>query len=160
MAHESGLYPSLLILRPQPLTQGLAQGRHEKTAVQWMRTCRRKAAYRLPRLTGFTFSGSSDPGKIPSARFSQLSSSPENISHWEHGEGSGLLTLPCDGTQVQDPGLVYDAPTAESGLRAGLQREGDKETFPQERLDEALPWKPGCPLCKSNLLPWAGTWGW
>ena len=122
-----------------------------------MRTCRRKAAYSLPRLTGFTCSSSSDPRKIPSARFSHLTSSPENISHQEHGEGSGILTLPCDGTQVQDTGLVYDAPTAESGLRAGLQGDGDKETFPQERLNEALPWGAGCTLHKSNLLPQAGT---
>ena len=36
-------------------------------------------------------------------------------------------------------GLVYDAPTAESGLGAGLQGEGDKEAFPQGRLNVALP---------------------
>lgn len=42
---------------------------------------------------------------------------------------AAALTFPYDGAQVQDVGLVCDAPTAESGPRAGLQGQGDKETL-------------------------------
>lgn len=54
-------------------------------------------------------------------------------------------------------GLVYEAPPAESGLGAGLQGEGDKETFPQGRQNVALPGGVGYTLHRSNLLPQAGT---
>lgn len=64
------------------------------------------------------------------ARFCHPFSSPETIPHQKPGGGSGSLTFSCDGTQVQDVGLVYDAPTAESGPGAGLQEEGNKESFP------------------------------
>lgn len=49
---------------------------------------------------------------------------PPHLPEWGRG---GPLTLPHDGTQVQDAALVDAGPTARSGPGAGLQGEGGSE---------------------------------
>lgn len=68
------------------------------------------------------------------------------------------LTLPCDGTQVQDTGLIYGVPTSKFSTRAGLQRKGDTENH--SRVERKVEYDPGMrsgqPAQKSIFLPHAG----
>lgn len=64
------------------------------------------------------------PSETPSTWFRLPSTSP---GMWGRGDP---LTLPHDGTQVQDAGLVDTGPTARSGPGAGLPGEGGSEVQP------------------------------